>query len=46
MAAGTYLLAKIKSTPSKYLAEAEPIIKANAKMILLSDKKRVNGLLS
>ena len=40
-----YLLARMKRTPSKYFDEAEPIINAKARMILLNERNNVNGLL-
>ena len=36
----------MNSRPSKYLDDADPIMKANARMTLLKDKKSAKGLLS
>lgn len=41
----TYLLTRINKTPSKYLEEAEPIINANPKIILLRDRNNDRGFL-
>jgi hypothetical protein len=40
-----YLLTRINKRPSKYLDEADPIMKANAKIMLLSDRKIDSGFL-
>jgi len=42
----TYLLTKMNKRPSKYLLDADPIMKANAKMMELIDKNSPNGSLS